>query len=70
MLHATRLPRFVRGVVAWAGLVVIVATAVRFDLATRFPGPAALVPVCATAAVILGGPLLGEVRSVCSTCAR
>ena len=60
MLHATRLPRFVAGVAAWAGLAVIVTTAVRFDLATRFPGPAALVPVCATAAVILGGPLLGR----------
>ena len=60
MLQASRLPRFVRGAAAWAGLIVIVACAVRFDLATRFPGPAALAPVCATAAVILGGPLLGR----------
>jgi peptidoglycan/LPS O-acetylase OafA/YrhL len=60
VLHAQRLPAVMRGAMSWAGLAVIVAAAVQFDLATRFPGPAALVPVLATAAVILGGPLLGR----------
>jgi peptidoglycan/LPS O-acetylase OafA/YrhL len=60
VLHAQRLPAVVRAALSWMGLAAIVAAAVHFDLATRFPGPAALVPVGATAAVILGGPLLGR----------
>jgi peptidoglycan/LPS O-acetylase OafA/YrhL len=51
-----RVPAWLRGVVGWAGLVTIVAAAVAFDAATPFPGPAAFLPVIATAAVIAAGP--------------
>lgn len=44
-----------REVVAWAGLVVIVISVFTFGEVTRFPGWIALVPVVATAAVLVGG---------------
>ncbi len=44
---------------SWAGLAVIVACAFIFDESTRFPGPAALVPVVATMAVLRGGMSAG-----------
>lgn len=54
-------------VLGWAGLVAIMTSALVFDLATPFPGTAALVPVLGTAAVILsiGAPHApGRVLSV------
>lgn len=47
--------RAVSALTAWAGLVVIVASAVFFDESTAFPGPWAIVPVAATALVLRGG---------------
>lgn len=47
--------RVVSAVVAWAGLTVVVASAVMFDETTRFPGPWAIVPVAATALLLRGG---------------
>jgi len=47
--------RMVSAVVAWAGLAVVVASAVLFDETTRFPGPWAIVPVVATALLLRGG---------------
>jgi peptidoglycan/LPS O-acetylase OafA/YrhL len=40
---------------AWAGLIAVVAAAVLYDDATPFPGPAALLPVLGTLAVIAAG---------------
>ncbi len=51
-----RLPAAIRSVVGWIGLVTIVVAAVEFGATTPFPGPAAIVPVLATAAVIAAGP--------------
>ena len=60
MLHATRLPRFVRGAAAWAGS----GRHRRHGRALRpghaVPGAGCARAGCATAAVILGGPLLGR----------
>ena len=58
-----RVPALVRAAGGWAGLGAIVWAAVSFGAATPFPGPAALVPVIGTAAVIAAGPatLLGPV---------
>lgn len=49
------LPRALAAVLAWGGLIVLGASMVGFDEATRFPGPAALVPTLATAAIIAAG---------------
>ena len=51
-----RSPGVLRSVVGWAGLVAIVVAALAFGIGTQFPGPAALVPVLATVAVIIAGP--------------
>jgi peptidoglycan/LPS O-acetylase OafA/YrhL len=51
-----RVPLLLRAVVGWAGLAAIVVAAVTFDATTPFPGPAAFLPVIATAAVIAAGP--------------
>ena len=54
--RAVRVAPFVRAVLAWIGLLLIGICAVSFeDPALGFPGSRALVPVLATAAVILGG---------------
>ena len=50
-----RVPRIAAVVAGWAGLAVIVYSAVRFDSHTVFPGWAAGVPVAGTALVLLGG---------------
>jgi peptidoglycan/LPS O-acetylase OafA/YrhL len=58
-----KVPAVLRALVGWSGLVAIVVAAVNFGATTPFPGPAALVPVLGTAAVIVAGPaaLLGPV---------
>ncbi len=54
--RVVRLFPFARGVLGWAGLMVIVVCALGFnDPKDGFPGALALVPVLATVAVILGG---------------
>lgn len=55
---AVEMRRVPRPVLRWVGamaLVVVIASAIRFDAATRFPGTAALIPVGATALVIAAG---------------
>ncbi|MEV7028310.1 acyltransferase, partial [Kitasatospora sp. NPDC093558] len=42
--------------VGWAGLAAVVASVLRYDHTTPFPGIAALLPVLGTAAVLLAGP--------------
>lgn len=51
----TGIDRAVAAALAWTGLATIVATVVLFDETTRFPGPWAIVPVVATAALLRGG---------------
>lgn len=53
--HADRIPRAVRIVIGWAGLVAIGYAALAFDASTPFPGAAALVPTMGAAAVLLAG---------------
>jgi len=53
-----RLPGLLRSAIGWAGLVTILVTAVVYSTTTAFPGPAAVWPVLATAAVILAGPIV------------
>ena len=48
------------GLLAWAGLAGIVAIAVTFDEGTVFPGWIAVLPVLATAAMIIGGAAPGD----------
>ncbi|MEU7875133.1 acyltransferase family protein [Dactylosporangium sp. NPDC049140] len=50
-----RLPAAVGAVATWAGLVMIVAAALRYSETTVFPGKAALLPVAGAALVIAGG---------------
>jgi peptidoglycan/LPS O-acetylase OafA/YrhL len=50
-----RLPRWSVPLLGWAGLAVIVGSAVGYDAATAFPGVAALAPVLGAAAVIAAG---------------
>jgi peptidoglycan/LPS O-acetylase OafA/YrhL len=47
------LPRHIRGIAGWAGLLAIVWSAWQFDSDTQFPGYAALLPVLGTAAVLM-----------------
>ena len=47
--------RLISSIAAWFGLVAILVAVVRFDEATKFPGPWALLPVIATAFVLRGG---------------
>ncbi|MEV0247207.1 acyltransferase family protein [Nocardia sp. NPDC050712] len=49
------LPRLVRSVLGVLGLLMVVSCGVLIDGATHFPGPAALFPVAAAAAVIVSG---------------
>ncbi|WP_282780580.1 acyltransferase family protein [Nocardia sp. CC201C] len=56
------LPRLARAVLAVAGLSAIVACGWLIDGAARFPGPAALLPVGATVALIAAGANLGGAR--------
>jgi peptidoglycan/LPS O-acetylase OafA/YrhL len=51
-----KVPSLLRSLVGWGGLVAIVVAAVNFGVTTPFPGPAALLPVLGTAAVIVAGP--------------
>ncbi|WP_024805830.1 acyltransferase family protein [Nocardia sp. BMG51109] len=56
VLAAPSPPRVVRQVLAWCGLAMVVGCGwLILDGANRFPGPAALLPVCAAAALILSG---------------
>ncbi|MRH90984.1 acyltransferase family protein [Nocardia sp. SYP-A9097] len=49
------LPKLIRTVFAWAGIAAIVACGWLVNGSAVFPGPAALIPVTATAALILAG---------------
>ncbi|MEI7058383.1 acyltransferase family protein [Nocardioides sp. CCNWLW239] len=51
--------RTLRGLLSWAGLAGILYAACTFDESTVFPGVAAVVPVVATALVILAQPMKG-----------
>ena len=51
------------GLLAWAGLAGIVATALTFDEGTAFPGWIAVLPVLATAAMIIGGAAPGNLHA-------
>ena len=51
------------GLLAWAGLAGIVAIAVTFDEGTVFPGWIAVLPVLATAAMIIGGAAPGTLNA-------
>ncbi|MBL1079129.1 acyltransferase [Nocardia sp. 2] len=50
-----KLPRLIREVCAWAGIAAIVACGWLVNGSAVFPGPAALLPVLATVALILSG---------------
>jgi peptidoglycan/LPS O-acetylase OafA/YrhL len=50
-----RLPRVIAFVLGYAGLGAVILAAVSFDTGTRFPGAAALLPVCGGAALIAAG---------------
>ncbi|GMA28023.1 hypothetical protein GCM10025874_12760 [Arenivirga flava] len=54
-LPHVRLPRSARLVLAATGLVVLVSFGAFLDATTLFPGPAALVPVVAAVAILVGG---------------
>jgi peptidoglycan/LPS O-acetylase OafA/YrhL len=57
-LAVTRLsavPTWLRAPATWIGLALVIASALRYDDATPFPGIAALAPVLGTALVIAGG---------------
>ncbi|WP_022881552.1 acyltransferase family protein [Gryllotalpicola ginsengisoli] len=49
------LPKFLGALLGWAGIAGIAWTVLTYTDSTSFPGTAAIVPVAATAAVILGG---------------
>lgn len=53
--RSLRVPRWVREIVAAAGLSAVVASALVYDAATPFPGWAAVVPVVGTGALIVAG---------------
>ena len=57
-MHTSRISRRIVSVLAWCGLVGVVACVVLFTERTTFPGPWALVPVLATALVLRGGSTL------------
>jgi hypothetical protein len=50
-----RIPLIWKNAMSWAGLVLIVITAATYTTGTAFPGWAALAPVLATMAVLVGG---------------
>ncbi|MGX1809977.1 acyltransferase family protein [Nocardia sp. NPDC055321] len=50
-----RLPRVVREIFAWTGIAAIVACGWLVNGSAQFPGPAALLPVTATVALVLAG---------------
>lgn len=50
------------GLLAPVGLVILVATALIFNASTPFPGPYALIPVVATAMLIVGGQSAGSLN--------
>ena len=50
-----RIPAATRAVIAWVGLAAIAFTLFAYDGTVAFPGVAALLPVLATVAVIIGG---------------
>lgn len=56
------LPAALRGVLGWAGLVVLGVVSWSFGEETVFPGLAALLPVLATLALLMSGPLAGPGR--------
>ncbi len=58
--RALPLTRRARELLATLGLLVIAVTAVRYTLQTDFPGVAALVPVLATAALVVAGEGAGD----------
>jgi len=58
-MHVSLTRRRLTSVLAWCGLVGIIACVVLFDEKTKFPGPWALAPVLATACVLRGGNVLG-----------
>jgi peptidoglycan/LPS O-acetylase OafA/YrhL len=60
-VKVSRIPALWRGALGWGGLAGIVLVALTFGEETIFPGPAAVLPVIATAAVVVGGT--GAVRS-------
>ena len=49
------LPRWIRAFITWAGLAGVCAAAMTYTSQTPFPGYAALLPVLATALVVIGG---------------
>jgi peptidoglycan/LPS O-acetylase OafA/YrhL len=60
-VKVAHIPTFWRGALGWGGLGGIVVVALTFGEGTTFPGPAALLPVIATAAVVAAGT--GAVRA-------
>lgn len=59
-LHARRIPELLAAFLAWAGLLLIVGSAVMYSDQTVFPGAAAAVPVLGAAAVIVGAQSAGR----------
>ncbi|MDN5744932.1 MAG: acyltransferase [Nocardioidaceae bacterium] len=51
-----RLPRWLRECLAWGGVGAIVFAVMEFDGTATWPGPATLVPVLGTGALLLAGP--------------
>lgn len=51
-VHIFKIPQRFRAAIGWAGLLLIIWSAVSFDNTTVFPGSAALLPVLGTVAVI------------------
>jgi peptidoglycan/LPS O-acetylase OafA/YrhL len=50
-----RIPAVVRAALGWIGVAAIVAVGITYSATTTFPGPAAILPVLATAAVVAAG---------------
>ena len=57
---AKRLPQFVASALSWLALATIVATMFVLDQHAPFPGWVALIPVCASAAILAVGPAAGD----------